>query len=380
MNLIRKIIKVAVINLAVFVVALIIVAELAAFAINAYTSDTPEESGLPNYNNSPWVTTFYREYKKSFKVEYRDYVVWRRKPFSGETINVGSDGRRLSYQPGSPVSDTVFAFYGGSTMWGDGNRDQDTIPSVFARQNRVNVRNNGEGGYIARQSLAWLVNEYILEKDAEKKVVIFYDGVNDVLQRCWRENSGIGTYHEKENGEKIAGAYNVWIFNFRPIKEYIDDLREDLGKLSVPQTAFDCAASPDRAREVARTLIETWRQARLLAEGHGDVFVAVLQPVAYVGSPNISHLPDVVRDRSMRAPEYRAVYAEIRSMVRDYPGLHFLDMTDAYDGEDYYYVDYCHVGPNAHEVLVKKLSAAIRNFGILQRPGHDDRVPESPRH
>ena len=82
MNLIKKIIKVAVINLAVFVGAMIIVAELAAFVINVYTSDRPQESGLPNYKNSPWVATFYKEYKKSFKVEYRDYVVWRRKPFS----------------------------------------------------------------------------------------------------------------------------------------------------------------------------------------------------------------------------------------------------------------------------------------------------------
>jgi len=365
MNLIRKIIKVAVINLAVFVGVMILAAELSAFLINAYTSDRSEESGLPNYRGAPWVTTFYKEYKKSFEVEYRDYFVWRRKPFSGETVNVGSDGRRLSYQPESPVTATVFAFYGGSTMWGDGNRDQDTIPSVFARQNQVAVRNNGEGGYIARQSLAWLVNEYILEKDAGRKVVIFYDGVNDVVQMCWRENSGISTYHEKENQEKIAGAYNFWIFNFRPVKDYIDDLREDLGKLSAPKTAFNCAESADRAREVARTLIETWSQARFLAEAHGDAFVAVLQPVAYVGSPNLSHLPDVTKDRLMHAPEYRAVYSEIRSMVRDYPGLHFLDLTDAYDGDEYYYVDYCHVSPNAHEVLVKKLSAAIRKLGIL---------------
>jgi hypothetical protein len=365
MKSIIKLLKLTVINLAVFMVVLIIVAELAALAINTYAPGRTEESGLPNYQDAPWATTFYKEYKESFDVEYRDYVVWRRKPYTGETINVGSDGRRISTQPGRPVMETVFAFYGGSTMWGDGNRDQDTIPSVFARQNQVIVQNNGEGGYIARQSLAWLVNGYITEKDSGRKVVIFYDGVNDVVQRCWRRNTGIGTYHEQELREKIAGKYNYWIFNFRPVVEYVSGLREELGKLSVPESAFDCAASDDRAREVARTLIQTWRQAQLLAEAHGDSFIAVLQPVAYVGSPNLRHLPDVRRDRSGHAPEYQAVYAEIRAQVGEFPGLNFLDLTDAYDGDEYYYVDHSHVSPNAHRVLVKKLGAAIRRMGLL---------------
>jgi hypothetical protein len=365
MNPLKRILKVAVINLAVLVGAALIVAELAVVVIDALAPGRTEESGLPNYGGAPWVSTFYREYKQSFDVEYRDYVVWRRKPFSGETIHVGTDGRRLSTQPGQPVSDTVYAFYGGSTMWGDGNRDQDTIPSIFARQNQVNVQNNGEGGYIARQSLAWLVNGYITEKDPRKKVVVFYDGVNDVVQRCWRENSGIGTYRERGIRQKIAGAYTVWIFNFRPVVDYLDGLREDLGKLSKPQSAFNCAASAARSKEVARTLIETWRQAQLLAEAHGDAFVAVLQPVAYVGSPNLSQLPDVVSDRPMRSPEYRAVYPEIRALAGKEPGLHFLDLTDAYDGDDYYYVDCCHVSPNAHEVLVRRLSAAMHEGGLL---------------
>ena len=250
-------------------------------------------------------------------------------------------------------------------MWGDGNRDEDTIPSVFARRNQVNVENNGEGGYIARQSLAWLVNGYITESATRKKVAGFYDGVNDVVQRCWRENTGIGTYHEREIREKIAGAYTAWIFNFRPVVDYLEGLREDLGKLSRPRSAFDCAASAERAREVARTLVETWRQAQLLAESHGDAFIAVLQPVAYIGSPNLSQLPDVVRDRPMHATEYRAVYPWIRALAEKEPGLHFLDLTDAYDGSEFFYIDYCHVSPNAHEVLVSRLSAALRDAGML---------------
>lgn len=365
MKAIARILKVVIINLAIFVVGVIVVAEIAAYLVKIYASDVPENTELPNYDDMPWVTTFFREYKDTYDVEYRDYINWRREPYSGETINVGSDGRRQSYQPENPVTDTIFSFYGGSTMWGDGNRDEDTIPSVFARENQVSVVNNGEAGYIARQSLAWLVNEYILEKEAKRKVVIFYDGTNDVIQRCWRENSGLSTYHEKEHRKRIAGAYNLGILNLRPIKDYIDDLLDDFGKLSKPETAFSCAASPERAMEVARTLVETWEQARLLAEAHGDSFIAILQPVAYTGSPNLDHLPNIKRDRLGHGPEHLAVYAEVKSMVRNFPDLNFLDFTDAYDGDDYFYIDHCHVSPGAHEVLVNRLSEEIRKLGYL---------------
>ena len=364
MNSIKKVFRLVVINIVIFSVAIFIVAELAALAINVYTKPT-DDVDLPNYKNIPWAKTYHREYKESHEFEYKDFVIWRRKPYSGETVNVGSDGRRLSYQPENPETDTVYAFFGGSTMWGNGGRDEDTIPSIFAKMNRVNVQNNGEGAYVARQSLARLTNNYILEKEARKKVVIFYDGVNDVVQRCWRESTGINTYHVKDYQEKIAGTYTFWIFDFRPVISYFDELLQDFAKLSEQETSFNCAKSPERAREVARLLIETWQQARLLAEARGDAFVAILQPVPYLGSPNISHLPHIERDDLKHKPEYQAVYAEVRKLMKSYPGMNFIDLTDAYDGDEIYYYDFSHVSPNGHVVLVDRMSAAIRDFGLL---------------
>jgi hypothetical protein len=250
-------------------------------------------------------------------------------------------------------------------MWGDGNRDQDTIPSVFARKNRVLVQNNGEGAYVARQSLARLMNNYILDQDQRKKVIVFYDGTNDVVQRCWRQSYGINTYHVQDYIDRIAGTYRVWLFDFSPVVEYFEDLLDDFGKLSVRETAFNCAESPGRAREVARILVETWEQARMLAEAHGDSFVSILQPVPYIGSPNLGHLPHIEQDWLLHGPEYRAVYAEVKSIAGNYPELNFIDLTDAYDGDEYYYIDFAHVSPNAHEVLVERLSAAMRDLGVF---------------
>ena len=61
---------------------------------------------------------------------------------------------------------------------------------------------------------------------------------------------------------------------------------------------------PDR-----RNLASDWINARLIAEARGGKFVGVLQPVAYVGSPNISYLPDVEKDAMLR--QYDVVYPMI---------------------------------------------------------------------
>ena len=50
----------------------------------------------------------------------------------------------------------------------------------------VSSTNFGESGYVARQSLAYLQNLYVLGF-SDKKSIVFYDGVNDVQVRCRSE-------------------------------------------------------------------------------------------------------------------------------------------------------------------------------------------------
>ena len=60
--------------------------------------------------------------------------------------------------------------------------DATTISSTFARIAGVKSYNHGQVSYIARQSLARLVNVYAETDSATKKVVVFYDGVLEMLE------------------------------------------------------------------------------------------------------------------------------------------------------------------------------------------------------
>ncbi len=113
------------------------------------------------------------------------YVEFMAEPFSGEYVNI--DQRRLRVTPftaseGQEPID-VFAF-GGSTMWGEGASDDQTIPAYLQSRltkelnHNVRVTNFGQRAWVATQSLIQLTLE--LSRGNVPDVVVFYDGFNEV--------------------------------------------------------------------------------------------------------------------------------------------------------------------------------------------------------
>jgi hypothetical protein len=82
------------------------------------TVDMSEIAQLPYYKAQDWSAAHWREAQRSEAYEYSPYVGWVHLPFSGETVNVNEERRRVT--PGSdcrPDSYRVFTL-GGSSMWG----------------------------------------------------------------------------------------------------------------------------------------------------------------------------------------------------------------------------------------------------------------------
>ncbi len=175
---------------------LCILVELAAIALSTLggfsvrtpglaDSLTEHYLALPYYAEQPWARQHWQEHEIAATKSYRPYVGWRRPPFSGQTIQVDEDGIRRT--PGARC-DTgayrVFAF-GGSTLWGWGAPDWGTLPACLQeelaarRSGPVCVVNFGESAYISTQSLIQLILR--LTAGERPDLVIFYDGVNEVL-------------------------------------------------------------------------------------------------------------------------------------------------------------------------------------------------------
>ena len=77
----------------------------------------------------------FQEYNR-LKSKYFDYYGWRRSDFNGETINI-KDGLRRTTQSKNIKDEYILWFFGGSTMWGTGVNDENTLPSLVAKETDI---------------------------------------------------------------------------------------------------------------------------------------------------------------------------------------------------------------------------------------------------
>ena len=324
------------------------------------SSPTDERYELALYKNVPWAESHFVELSQT-QTTYYDFITWRRNDYHGETINI-IDGVRATIGSQAQINDTTqYFFFGGSTTWGTGVNDANTYPSLFAQQTNTRAQNFGESSYIARQSLAYLNNLIIQESknDWSESHVVFYDGVNDVGNGCRTEISGFGTSREQQIQNALQSAFDKkysFTKSFEQLTEFLSAVKRKLenSKL-IAETYYNCHLDPERAEEVARTLVETWQAAYDLVTQQGGDFTAILQPVAYLGNPNIDYLELTTNNDLALAKQYEAVYPLIKQLAKT-RNINFLDLTSTYDNCDNCYIDHSHVGPEAHQLLVEDLA------------------------
>jgi hypothetical protein len=113
--------------------------------------------------------------------------------------------------------------------------------------------------------------------------------------------------------------------------------------------------SPGDVETKAKVLLESWMSTKELAESQGSYFVAVLQPNAGVGKPYLKHL---IFDQSM-ASGYKVYYSAVLKLLKTphYRELNknVLDLTGAFDRNEYIYIDDCHVSPNGNKIIAEKI-------------------------
>lgn len=334
-----------------------------SFGSQTKKSSLDAKARLDLYSGFEWAPTHFDELSIQ-KTKYFDYITWRRYDFKGETINI-VDGLRETYNPTNlNINADEYLFFGGSTTWGVGVDDENTYPSIFAERLNTHVTNFGETGYIARQSLSLLIN-YFVEKslpDLSGKHIVFYDGVNDVAGRCRSEISGLSTGREQQIQSMLA-TYQKYSFAklFEQVSQVLQAVTKRLGMVIVPSISsknYACSSDPRRAEEVARTLVETWQVASDLVTNRGGKFTAILQPVAFIGSANVDYLKLTSRGDIALSLQYEAVYPLIRQFAVT-ANIDFIDLSSLYDNCDNCYIDFCHVGPQAHQLLVDSLAKNI---------------------
>lgn len=152
--------------------------------VSGSTRTRPDpRADLPAMADAPWAGEYFRELQLT-QLAYAPFTQLRPLPFHGRHINVDGWERRTYATPGSRQDEApvVWAF-GGSAMWGIGQRDHHTIASHLVRMGEaagmpIVARNFGQRGWVHFQEM--LLFEQLLAVEEPPDIAIFYDGVNDL--------------------------------------------------------------------------------------------------------------------------------------------------------------------------------------------------------
>ena len=322
-----------------------------------------ERVDLPNYVDKEHSRKIFAETSRTVK-RYVPFAEWGRKPMRGEVVNIDENGERIHRPPGKGERGVV-RFFGGSTTWGTGVADDETIPALFnALHPDWTVHNHGESGYYSRQELERLIN--VVHLGLPVDLVVFYDGYNDVRELCRRDVDLTGHGRQAQLAALVEPGPMVFQVFTSGWRLLVQDLRKAAGRLTVePSRCMEDESYGDR---VARMTLANWRTAREVARLAGADFIAVLQPVAAIGSPNLSHLADdsfslddyatneLEKNKLGRGIDHRIVYPKLKSEIAkaDVDWIH--DVTDAFDGDEFIYTGPCHVTENGNAIIARRIS------------------------
>jgi len=178
----------------------------------AVADDTFTPADEPALRDSPWASEVLAEQRDIPSVA-DPFLGYR---FGNKTSTYTNivDGVRTSYQSQAPGKKVSAWFFGASALFGDGQRDDHTIPSEFARLAEADgialeVRNYGRPGIAMWQELELF--QQLVASGQKPDLVVFYDGFNDL---AWQMNLALSAdptnvYDRSRNQATNAGANGV---------------------------------------------------------------------------------------------------------------------------------------------------------------------------
>lgn len=307
-------------------------------------------------SDANWVRRHWIEINRSGDV-YKSYVGWRHALFRGETINV--EGRYLQRRTiNDRASDEKKAyFFGGSAMWGFGSPDAATIPSQFAALTGIRAENFAENGWVAHQNLMLLIQ--LIQSGHRPDLVVFYDGVNDALEKCRSELPPEAHQRERELDTLMRNSLRTDSFShfLAPVVSLAQRINAKLNLMEV-EAWYECDRNAAKAEAIAENLISDWQLAKHLVERYGGKFVGILQPVTSFSQTRLDHL----KLSAYVKQQYQAVYPLIRQKIAR--GGEFYDLVPIFDRDEYLYIDWCHVTPKGNRYAAEKIAELVGPLGF----------------
>jgi hypothetical protein len=355
-----SVIKFVAINLAVF--AILLVGLNWACGVYLRKTSKSNRSELPNYSdNHEHARAVFADYNR-IQHRYEPFVGWKTLPYTGKTTHISQSGLRTHDPEATDAAvKPVVRFFGGSTMWGEGSDDDNTIPALFNDLNpRFKVYNHGQLAYNTRQEVDELISVYSREERTD--VVIFYDGVNDAAFLCPKVITELPAH-------RLVPMYRdkLYVGRSAMIKEvmkkiFIEDILAVIQKHTYKPTPdnspYDCTSDKEKAEGIAEMMMKNWELAHEIVTARNGTFIAVLQPAAYIGNPRTDHLQ---LDEEL-GKNFDEIYTRLSKKIAERRHPWIIDLSRAFDNQEYIFIDFCHVSPNGNAIIAREISNVVNGL------------------
>ncbi len=344
-----------------------------------HTPYVDERVNADAYTDTSWVPSYYKEHEQLGKPRWRSYVYWRRKPNQGKNINLNSEGIRRTYNAaaskGGGASLKIFMF-GGSTMFGSGERDDFTIPSLLSKEAekrglKCEVINFGQEAYVSTQEVIELVLQ--LQKGNIPGAVIFYDGVNDTFGGYQLGVAGLPhnefnremEFNLLEKSENRMLAVQSTVKQLSTIRFFTGvfkrlGLRHESFQMVPLQYEKPISDKGDLARAVVESYLGNVRLVQALSKSYGFKCLFYWQPTIFQKKQltKYERKAEEIENRFEGMEEfyvktYAVMQERITGLKNDLP-LH--DISSIFnDVTEPLYLDLCHLSERGNNQIAKKM-------------------------
>lgn len=302
------------------------------------------------------------------------FVNYKLGPFKGKYNNINSEGFRKTINFNKDFEGNKIRIYclGGSTMYGIGTNDSNTIPSILSQRLRkkypnlkIEVLNLGIPGFTRDMELI-LLQEQLLQKDETPNFVIFYDGVNEVSAAY--ENDGVRIPTNSVNriiefNTKRDYTKRLHLFlNASYIYKMVSYLKKNLRKTTT------ISSKKELPKKIVKNYQKSIELTNAIAKKYNFEVFNFFQPILFLKKPEFSVSETKMKDARIYFKDtYLKTYAMIKQDTLLNKDPTFTNISTVFDGySEPIYSDICHTGIKGNEIIaneiLKKITPLINSF------------------
>ena len=105
-------------------------------------------------------------------------------------------------------------------------------------------------------------------------------------------------------------------------------------------------------------MIKNWEMAHEIVTKRNGEFLAVLQPAAFIGNPRTDHLE---LDDEL-GKNFELIYTLLRKKIQERNHPWIIDLSHAFDNDEFIFIDFCHVSPNGNEIIAREISRVVNGL------------------